>query len=206
MKNTCLCWAVCQEHVVPTEQGKLSRWMHQRTRRQHCHHPLQQPHLPHWCHWVEQITQRHLHFDGWHCNYLCGLLQVRLLFPTANCFCVCVCVVKYQQFGLHTNPTMKRSVGSGFFFFVFSVFPNAHVIACLFVFLFNSKNYGITIKEMDQPLLLHRPKERSRQGGKVKTYVFKKVLFNSSVQQHYLCLREIFLKSVLNMEWWFPHA
>uniref|UniRef100_A0A3Q3BWD1 Piwi-like protein 2 n=1 Tax=Haplochromis burtoni TaxID=8153 RepID=A0A3Q3BWD1_HAPBU len=29
-----------------------------------------------------------------------------------------------------------------------------------------SKNYGITIKEMDQPLLLHRPKERSRQGGK----------------------------------------
>lgn len=113
---------------------------------------------------------------------------------------VCVCVVKYQQFGLHTNPTMKRSVGSGFFFFLFSVFPNAHVIACLFVFLFNSKNYGITIKEMDQPLLLHRPKERSRQGGKVKTYVFKKVVFNSSVQQHYLCLREIFLKSVLNME------
>lgn len=90
-KNTCLCWAVCQEHVVPTEQGKLSRWMHQRTRRQHCHHPLQQPHLPHWFHWVEQITQRHLHFDGWHCNYLCGLLQVRLLFPTANCFCVCLC-------------------------------------------------------------------------------------------------------------------
>uniref|UniRef100_A0A3P8QN72 Piwi-like protein 2 n=1 Tax=Astatotilapia calliptera TaxID=8154 RepID=A0A3P8QN72_ASTCA len=34
-----------------------------------------------------------------------------------------------------------------------------------------SKNYGITIKEMDQPLLLHRPKERSRQGGKVKTYI-----------------------------------
>uniref|UniRef100_A0A669B4X2 Piwi-like protein 2 n=1 Tax=Oreochromis niloticus TaxID=8128 RepID=A0A669B4X2_ORENI len=30
-----------------------------------------------------------------------------------------------------------------------------------------SKNYGITIKEMDQPLLLHRPKERSRQGGKI---------------------------------------
>ncbi|KAM3610700.1 uncharacterized protein V6R79_007566 [Siganus canaliculatus] len=29
-----------------------------------------------------------------------------------------------------------------------------------------SKNYGITIKEMDQPLLLHRPKERSKQGGK----------------------------------------
>ncbi|XP_030594224.1 piwi-like protein 2 isoform X1 [Archocentrus centrarchus] len=29
-----------------------------------------------------------------------------------------------------------------------------------------SKNYGITIKEMDQPLLMHRPKERSRQGGK----------------------------------------
>uniref|UniRef100_A0A3Q0SJX5 Piwi-like protein 2 n=1 Tax=Amphilophus citrinellus TaxID=61819 RepID=A0A3Q0SJX5_AMPCI len=28
------------------------------------------------------------------------------------------------------------------------------------------KNYGITIKEMDQPLLMHRPKERSRQGGK----------------------------------------
>lgn len=29
-----------------------------------------------------------------------------------------------------------------------------------------SKNYGIAIKEMDQPLLMHRPKERSRPGGK----------------------------------------
>uniref|UniRef100_A0A3Q3RHZ1 Piwi-like protein 2 n=1 Tax=Mastacembelus armatus TaxID=205130 RepID=A0A3Q3RHZ1_9TELE len=29
-----------------------------------------------------------------------------------------------------------------------------------------SKNYGITIKEMDQPLLLHRPKERLKPGGK----------------------------------------
>ncbi|KAE8291705.1 Piwi-like protein 2 [Larimichthys crocea] len=29
-----------------------------------------------------------------------------------------------------------------------------------------SKNYGITIKEMDQPLLMHRPKERSKPGGK----------------------------------------
>ncbi|XP_061585786.1 piwi-like protein 2 [Cololabis saira] len=29
-----------------------------------------------------------------------------------------------------------------------------------------SKNYGITIKEMNQPLLLHRPKEQSRPGGK----------------------------------------
>ncbi|XP_034026965.1 piwi-like protein 2 [Thalassophryne amazonica] len=29
-----------------------------------------------------------------------------------------------------------------------------------------NKNYGITIKEMDQPLLMHRPKERSKQGGK----------------------------------------
>ncbi|CAG5920323.1 unnamed protein product [Menidia menidia] len=29
-----------------------------------------------------------------------------------------------------------------------------------------SKNYGITIKELNQPLLLHRPKERSRPGGK----------------------------------------
>uniref|UniRef100_A0A671UE08 Piwi-like protein 2 n=1 Tax=Sparus aurata TaxID=8175 RepID=A0A671UE08_SPAAU len=29
-----------------------------------------------------------------------------------------------------------------------------------------SKNYGITIKEMDQPLLMHRPKERARPGGK----------------------------------------
>uniref|UniRef100_A0A671UDX1 Piwi-like protein 2 n=1 Tax=Sparus aurata TaxID=8175 RepID=A0A671UDX1_SPAAU len=27
-------------------------------------------------------------------------------------------------------------------------------------------NYGITIKEMDQPLLMHRPKERARPGGK----------------------------------------
>lgn len=31
----------------------------------------------------------------------------------------------------------------------------------------NSKNYGITIKEMNQPLLVHRPKERSKPGGKV---------------------------------------
>ncbi|XP_029916958.1 piwi-like protein 2 isoform X2 [Myripristis murdjan] len=29
-----------------------------------------------------------------------------------------------------------------------------------------SKNYGITIHEMDQPLLIHRPKERSKPGGK----------------------------------------
>ncbi|KAK0151277.1 Piwi-like protein 2 [Merluccius polli] len=29
-----------------------------------------------------------------------------------------------------------------------------------------SKNYGITIKELDQPLLVHRPKERSKPGGK----------------------------------------
>lgn len=31
-----------------------------------------------------------------------------------------------------------------------------------------SKNYGIEVKEMDQPLLVHRPKERSRPGGKVR--------------------------------------
>ncbi|XP_016428322.1 piwi-like protein 2 isoform X2 [Sinocyclocheilus rhinocerous] len=31
------------------------------------------------------------------------------------------------------------------------------------------KNYGITIKELDQPLLSHRPKERSKPGGKVIT-------------------------------------
>lgn len=31
------------------------------------------------------------------------------------------------------------------------------------------KNYGITIKELDQPLLVHRPKERSKPGGKVIT-------------------------------------
>ncbi len=31
----------------------------------------------------------------------------------------------------------------------------------------HSKNYGITIKELDQPLLIHRPKERSKPGGKV---------------------------------------
>ncbi|XP_016898276.1 piwi-like protein 2 isoform X3 [Cynoglossus semilaevis] len=29
-----------------------------------------------------------------------------------------------------------------------------------------SNNYGISIKEMDQPLLLHRPKEQSKQGAK----------------------------------------
>ncbi|XP_035236171.1 piwi-like protein 2 [Anguilla anguilla] len=32
-----------------------------------------------------------------------------------------------------------------------------------------SKNYGITIKEVDQPLLVHRPKERSKPRGKVIT-------------------------------------
>ncbi|KAM3872188.1 piwi-like protein 2 [Diretmus argenteus] len=32
-----------------------------------------------------------------------------------------------------------------------------------------SKNYGIEIKEMDQPLLIHRPKERSKPGGKIIT-------------------------------------
>ncbi|KAM6964835.1 piwi-like protein 2 [Aplochiton taeniatus] len=32
-----------------------------------------------------------------------------------------------------------------------------------------SKNYGITIKDMDQPMLVHRPKERSKPGGKVIT-------------------------------------
>ncbi|KAI1900832.1 hypothetical protein AGOR_G00053920 [Albula goreensis] len=32
-----------------------------------------------------------------------------------------------------------------------------------------SKNYGITIKELDQPLLVHRPKERSKPRGKVIT-------------------------------------
>ncbi|XP_041810044.1 piwi-like protein 2 [Chelmon rostratus] len=31
---------------------------------------------------------------------------------------------------------------------------------------FDSKNYGIAIKELDQPLLMHRPKERSKPGGK----------------------------------------
>uniref|UniRef100_A0A8C1ZA82 Piwi-like RNA-mediated gene silencing 2 n=1 Tax=Cyprinus carpio TaxID=7962 RepID=A0A8C1ZA82_CYPCA len=31
------------------------------------------------------------------------------------------------------------------------------------------KNYGITIKELDQPLLIHRPNERSKPGGKVIT-------------------------------------
>nr|XP_055054548.1 piwi-like protein 2 [Misgurnus anguillicaudatus]XP_055054549.1 piwi-like protein 2 [Misgurnus anguillicaudatus]XP_055054550.1 piwi-like protein 2 [Misgurnus anguillicaudatus] len=31
------------------------------------------------------------------------------------------------------------------------------------------KNYGITIKELDQPLLIHRPKERSKPKGKVIT-------------------------------------
>ncbi|XP_015196795.2 piwi-like protein 2 [Lepisosteus oculatus] len=32
-----------------------------------------------------------------------------------------------------------------------------------------SKHYGITIKEIDQPLLVHRPKERSTPGGKIIT-------------------------------------
>ncbi|MBN3310147.1 PIWL2 protein, partial [Amia calva] len=32
-----------------------------------------------------------------------------------------------------------------------------------------SKNYGISIKELDQPLLVHYPKERSKPGGKIIT-------------------------------------
>lgn len=36
-----------------------------------------------------------------------------------------------------------------------------------FFSLVDSKNYGITIKEINQPLLIHRPKERSKPGGKV---------------------------------------
>lgn len=34
----------------------------------------------------------------------------------------------------------------------------------------HSKNYGITIRDIDQPLLMHRPKERSKPGGKVKLF------------------------------------
>lgn len=41
------------------------------------------------------------------------------------------------------------------------------VVNGLFFSVVNSKNYGITIKEMNQPLLIHRPKERSKPGGKV---------------------------------------
>lgn len=43
-------------------------------------------------------------------------------------------------------------------------------------FYVNRKNYGITIKELDQPLLIHRPKERSRPGGKVKLMHIKGLL------------------------------
>lgn len=88
---------VCQEHVVPTDQRELPGPMHQSTHRQHCHHPLQQPHLPHWCHWVEEVTQRHLHFDGWHKNHLCRILQVRQLLnrKVFFFFCVCVCAMKW---------------------------------------------------------------------------------------------------------------
>lgn len=32
---------------------------------------------------------------------------------------------------------------------------------------FSSKTYGITIRELDQPLLVHRPKEKQTPEGKV---------------------------------------
>lgn len=56
-------------------------------------------------------------------------------------------------------------------------------------FILCSKNYGITIKEQDQPLLMHRPKERSKPRGKV-TY-FQRCPLHDSVSLH--CLRKIAL-------------
>ncbi|XP_053530289.1 piwi-like protein 2 isoform X3 [Ictalurus punctatus] len=48
------------------------------------------------------------------------------------------------------------------------------------------KNYGITVKELDQPLLVHRPKERSKPGGKDLT-----MHINVSVEQHTHSLKQL---------------
>lgn len=58
------------------------------------------------------------------------------------------------------------------FFFLFCSFNSLLlvVIASHGLPSVDSKNYGITIKEMDQPLLMHRPKERARPGGKVELF------------------------------------
>uniref|UniRef100_A0A8C4HI83 Piwi-like protein 2 n=1 Tax=Dicentrarchus labrax TaxID=13489 RepID=A0A8C4HI83_DICLA len=53
-----------------------------------------------------------------------------------------------------------------------------------------SKNYGITIKEMDQPLLMHRPKERSKPGGKDLT-----MHINVSGEQHTHSIKQL-LKNI----------
>ncbi len=162
--------AFCQEHAVPTEQRELPRRMHQRTHRQHCHHPLQQPHVPHWRHWVEQVTQRHLHLDGRHQNHLCGVLQVRQLCPWTHQDWA----GKYSRcFYIFIVDFIQSSNGSLHYIwllvFVCLFFKASFIVVALHGLPhFNSKNYGITIKEMDQPLLTHRPKERSKPGGKVK--------------------------------------
>lgn len=113
--------------------------MHQRAPRQHRYHPLQQPHLPSWWYRVEQIPQRHLHFNGWHENHFPGVLQVRMIHH----------ISERKWNGLVVFCANIYSLDSGL--------PRV-----------DSKNYGITIKETDQPLLLHRPKERLKPGGKVK--------------------------------------
>jgi hypothetical protein len=40
----------------------------------------------------------------------------------------------------------------------------------------NSKNYGITIKDMAQPILIHPPKKRSKQGGKIQIFCRTRLL------------------------------
>ncbi|XP_058864602.1 piwi-like protein 2 isoform X2 [Acipenser ruthenus] len=57
-----------------------------------------------------------------------------------------------------------------------------------------SKNYGIIIKELDQPLLVHRPKERLRPGGKDLT-----MHINVSGEQHTNSLKQL-LKNINTSE------
>lgn len=136
-----------QEDVIPAEQRELSRGSLQRIHWEHCDNPLQQSHLPCWCHWVEQVAQRHIHFNGRYKNHLFRILQV-----CSKCYCVC-----------------EENVG---FFDLCRLFtkdiayfpPN------------NSKHYGITLKEVNQPLLLHQPKERARPGGKVRVHSVTSIL------------------------------
>lgn len=46
-----------------------------------------------------------------------------------------------------------------------------HVVVSLLLDFDRRKNYGITVKELDQPLLVHRPKEKANPGGKVSEEV-----------------------------------
>lgn len=151
----CMC-ALIQERNLPAVSRKLEGRVHQRVNRLHCHHSLQQPHLPHRRHRVGQVTQRLLHHGGRLRDHVHGILQVYLG----------MCSVTEMDFSVVN--TEGKPLNSH------SLMDSLYCCA-----LFNSivsfllasdcrKNYGITVKELDQPLLVHRPKERSKPRGKVR--------------------------------------